>query len=164
MLRQQLGGRLQAVIVVAGLGENDGARIADDITEILVWCGEAVLRCHGGIGKNAVSSKRMFLPTSLNRVVTQGAGETRFIVVDAAAEMISADPELSARASAILLVVEPGQTTRDRLTNLLDAVDPDHDRRQAGQIGLICLRPEKWSMPTWLSPQPEVTMPVGRAA
>jgi uncharacterized protein involved in exopolysaccharide biosynthesis len=163
-LRQQLGGRLPAVIVVAGLSENDSARIADDITEILVWCGEAVLRCHGGIGKNAVSSKRMCLPTSLNRVVTQGAGETRFIVVNAAAEMVAADPELSARASAILLVVEPGQTTRDGLNNLLDVVDPNHDRRQAGQVGLICLRPEKWTMPAWLSPQPEATMPVGRAA
>src|SRR5258708_36616528 len=106
----------------------------------------------------------MCIPPSLSRVVGQGAGEARFIVVDAAAEMVSADPELSARASAILLVVQPGQTTRDKLINLLDVVDRNGDKRQPGQIGLICLRPEKWPIPAWSAQQPDVTRPCGRAA
>lgn len=141
-LRSTFGQHLPATIIVTGGELNDNGRIADDLAEVLVWCGDAVLRCHGGIGKNALSTELLMRPGDMEVRMKTALDGPQYVVVDASVDRMAADPALAAEGATVLLVVQPEHRTGPQFDRILDLVDRGQVRRNAGQIGLIRLRPD----------------------
>lgn len=133
----------QAILVVAGRNASDNARIADDITEVLIWRGETVVRGRGGFGKNASSAEIVSLSASYSNDAGKQANSARYTVIDVLTDKLMSDASLGAIASKVFLVARTDPAKPAELQQITDKLDPDGNGRRTGQLGLICLRPEQ---------------------
>ena len=140
-MRRQFGERQTAVILITGPSATENAGIADHLADVLAKSGEGVLRCTGGLGERAVTSRRIGSPNFHVRNGLIVNNTTKFVVVDIAA---AASLEISEHADAVFVVVEPGRITRDELRALFGALEGDQAISREGWLGLVCLHPAKW--------------------
>lgn len=139
--RKEFGTSDQAILIVTGYSAAENARIADDISDVLIWSGETVYRSRGGFGKQAASSAILTPPTTRGDPAAQSSN-IRYTVIDLVANALLADPLLGAVASKVFLVAHAEETETSGFRTTIERLDPDYSWRQAGHLSLIRLQPD----------------------
>jgi uncharacterized protein involved in exopolysaccharide biosynthesis len=154
----------QAILIVAGRNAADNARIADDITEVLVWRGGTVFRGRGGFSANTSFGEIVSLPAGYGNEANKQGGSARYAVIDVITDKLMSDTSLAGIASRILLVARTDQAKHAELQPITKKLDPDQNGRRTGRLSLICLQPEPQPIPQYVPGIPSAQAAPRRAA